>query len=649
VTRRTSGAVGTRPSAIRGRGRVGALALALGMALTTTAAAPAGVAAQGPGESAACPTRHADGRSVARQWSEAILEAIRRDLPAPTVHARNLFHLSGAMWDAWAAYDAVAAGFLVKEKLRAEAPQRARERAMSYAAYRILSHRYRNSVGAAETLPLFDATMAALCYPAHRTGVRGDTPTALGNRIAAAYLEHGLRDGARERRGYEPPDYEPVNEPLVVARPGAVLTDPNRWQPLALEVFISQNNIPMPGSVQGNLTPHWGRVASFALPRVERDMPMDPGTPPHLGDPASDAEFRAAIVDVIRRSSWLDADDGATIDISPRSLGNNPLGMDSGRGYAVNPFTGEPYAPDIVKRGDYARAVAAYWADGPRSETPPGHWNTIANVLSDQPGFERRIGGEGPELDPLEWDVKAYLVLNGALHDAAIAAWGAKGHYDYVRPISLVRWMGLNGQSSDPDGPSYHEHGLTLVPGLIEVITAESSAPGERHEHLAEFAGEIAIRAWRGNPEDPHTQVSGVGWIRAVEWVPFQLPTFVTPAFAGYVSGHSTFSRAAAEVLTAITGSPYFPGGISHWVVPAGSLEVEHGPTQDIDLQWATYQDAADQAGISRIFGGIHVRADDFGGRRLGYECGREAWALAQRYYDGSIDGRSPATALQGS
>jgi len=110
----------------------------------------------------------------------------------------------------------------------------------------------------------------------------------------------------------------------------------------------------------------------------------------------------------------------------------------------------------------------------------------------------------------------------------------------------------------------------------------------------------------------------------------------VTPAFAGYVSGHSTFSRAAAEVMTSMTGSPYFPGGLSEWRVPAGELIHEEGPTADTTLQWATYYDAADQAGISRLFMGIHISADDFEGRRLGSICGQDAWAFAQTYFDGS-------------
>ena len=119
-------------------------------------------------------------------------------------------------------------------------------------------------------------------------------------------------------------------------------------------------------------------------------------------------------------------------------------------------------------------------------------------------------------------------------------------------------------------------------------------------------------------------------------WVAYQLPTFVTPAFAGYVSGHSTFSRSAAEVLSAFTGSSYFPGGLLEWPVKPGDLKNEAGPSRKLTLQWATYYDAADDAGISRLYGGIHIPAGDFDGRKTGSTCGKEAWALARRYWDGS-------------
>ena len=572
--------------------------------------------------------------SVARVWNEAILSAIRMDFPAPTVHARNLFHLSAAMWDAWAAYDDTASGVFVTERHEADDVPAAREAAISYAAYRILVHRYEGSHAAGATREQLDATMRALCYDERITDVEGDSPIALGNRIAATVLEHGRTDGAREGEGYVDPAYRPVNSPLLLTEAGTHMRHPNRWQPLAFEVAEFQNGIPMPDTIQTFVGPFWGEVEAFALPPTDDGLPLDPGTPPMLGDPATDAEFKAAAVEVIAHSATLDPGDPATLDISPGAIGDNPLGTYDGDGHEVNPSTGEPYEPNVVALGDFSRVVAEFWADGPMSETPPGHWNTLANTVSDQVEAHR-IGGEGEVVDRLEWDVKLYLALNGATHDAAVAAWGAKGHYDYVRPISMIRYMGGLGQSSDPEGPSYDPDGLPLVEDLVEVVTADSSAPGERHEDLADEVGAVAVRSWDAYPRNPEADLGGVDWILATEWVPYQRPTFVTPAFAGYVSGHSTFSRAAAEVLTGITGDAYFPGGLGTWTIEAEGLEFEAGPAEPVELQWATYADAADQAGISRLYGGIHVRADDLAGRIIGEQCGQAAWALAQRHYTG--------------
>jgi hypothetical protein len=604
----------------------------LGIALCVVMTTPVATAIAGSGT---CTPTADPSTSVARIWDEVLLDAIRRDIPRPTVHARNLYYLSAGMWDAWAAYDPVADGVFVEEDLPAADVTKARNEAISYAAYRILSHRYGQAVGSADSLAEFNKTMESLCYPTDVSRSVGISPAALGNRIAITVIRIGLDDGSNERGKYAAPGYVPVNEPMIVKRSGTVMVDPNRWQPLALDEQVSQNDIPIPDKVQRNVTPHWGNVTSFGMAPDERGLPIDPGVPPKLDDELTDPVFKAEALEVIRRSSMLEAAD-TTIDISPGGSGNNDLGTNDGAGYSVNPVTGEPYAPNVVKLGDYARALTEFWADGPASETPPGHWNTVANAVVASPGFERRLGGVGDELDPLEWDVKMYLALNGAVHDAGIAAWGAKGYYDSSRPISMIRYMGGLGQSSNPDAPSYNAAGLPLERGLVEVITRRSSRPGRRHAALRGHVGEVAIRAWQGNPEDPATGVGGVGWILAVDWVPYQLPTFVTPAFAGYISGHSTFSRSAAEVLTAMTGSAFFPGGMSEWTIPEGSLKVEAGPSVDVTLQWATYYDAADQAGISRLFGGIHVPADDFNGRRTGSLCGKEAWQKALTYFDGS-------------
>jgi ASPIC and UnbV/FG-GAP-like repeat/PAP2 superfamily len=578
-----------------------------------------------------CTRSDLHGHSVARVWDEALLDAIRRDFPAPTTHARNLFHVSAAMWDAWAAYDPKADGYFVTEKHRAADVLAARETAISFAAYRVLLWRYGYGANMRTTFDELARTMRSLCYRIDFTTTKGDSPAALGNRIAAAVIRYGKRDGALEARHYVDESYTPVNAPLVVAQPGTAMHDPTLWQPLALDQTVAQNGLAVPAKVQTFVGARWGQVRGFALRPSKKGLPIDPGPPP-IGTPA-DAAYKQAAVDVIHKSAELDPTDLQRVDSAPDALGDNPLGTNDGRGYPVNPVTGRPYAPEYVKRADYGRVLAEFWADGPNSETPPGHWNVIANQVSDSPQLAGRIGPGAA--NRLRWDVKLYFALNGAVHDAAIAAWGIKRAYQSVRPISMIRYLAGRGQSSDPSLPSYDPEGLPLIPGLIELITRESSAPGQRHADLAGHVGEIAIRTWRGPPKDP-TQDSGVGWILGERWVPYQKATFVTPAFPGFVSGHSTFSRAAAEVLAAYTGSPYFPGGLFEQTFSPGYLKFERGPSEPVTLEWATYYDAADQAGISRIYGGIHIPVDDFAGRRIGSRVGKQAWALAQRYFAGT-------------
>ena len=545
-------------------------------------------------------------QSVARLWNEAALDAVRRDFPAPTVHARNLFHLSVAMWDTWAAFDDDAVGHMSNI---APPPGTDRDEAIAVAAYTVLSDRYQDAIGAQASMAQFEALAASLCLAL-------DEPDPFGATIGQATLDLSRDDGSLEAARYVAP-YEPSNPPLVLSEPGTEMADPNRWQPLEFVVAQTQNGQLLESNLQDYVGPHWGAVTPFAITPNGALTTLDPGPPPMFGTPSEEA-FVAAATSVIRASSQLDPTDGAIIDIGPAERGNNPLGTNDGQGHQINPVTGEPYEPNIVLAADYYRVIAEHWADGPDSETPPGHWNAIANEVSDQlPAL--RIGGNGPEVDRLRWDVSLYLGLNGALHDAAIAAWGAKAKYDYSRPISMIRYLGQLNQ-------------LPLEAGLIEIITAESAALGERHEELADFVGETAIRSWARKPIWFADQYDTVRWVRAVDWLPYQRATFVTPAFPGYVSGHSTFSRAAAEVLTAMTGGEYFPDGLGTYTSEINSLDFDEGPAQPIQLQWATYFDAADEAGLSRIYGGIHVEADDVAGRIMGAEVGGQAWAKMLEY-----------------
>jgi hypothetical protein len=188
------------------------------------------------------------------------------------------------------------------------------------------------------------------------------------------------------------------------------------------------------------------------------------------------------------------------------------------------------------------------------------------------------------------------------------------------------------GQSSDINLPNYHAGGVILIPDYVELIEAGDSLAGEN----GEFIHTLKLKAWKGPNaiDDSKVDFAGVSWIRAGDWFPYQRPSFVTPPFAGYISGHSTYSRAAAEVLTLLTGDAFFPNGMGEFFAQKNRFLVfEEGPSVDITLQWATYRDAADQCSLSRIWGGIHPPCDDIPGRLIGEEIGIEAFDYAEQYF----------------
>lgn len=618
--------------------------------------------------------------SVAHRWNEVVLASIRRDRVRPPVQARNLFHFAAAGYDAWAIYAQEGSQPLPETWLlgktrsgfgcpipRRPAPtdaQPAREEALSYALYRLIKHRYQQSPGYAHTLALAEQLMRDLGYdPNLETVDLGQyTPAALGNYIAQCYINYGLQDGSNELGSHANRYYQPVNPPIAPFLPGnPTVADVDRWQPITLDVFVDQAGNVISNGAASFIGAEWGNTLPFALRdrdlhRYERDgnpypVYLDPGQPPSLKTNPANYQWTFGLV--AKWSAHLDPADGVMIDISPASLGNaaalprlfddhrffydDRSGGASERGHRLNPKTGAPYSPQLVPRGDYTRVLAEFWADGPNSETPPGHWFSIFNRISSDLRLAKRFRGQGATLGSLEWDVKGYFALGGAMHDAAIAAWGVKGWYDYVRPLSAIRTMAALGQSTDPARSNYHPQGIALDPGFIEIVEFGDLLSGNHNQHV----GKIKLRAWRGPSaiKDPATDTAGVGWILAENWMPYQRPSFVSPPFGGYVSGHSTFSRAAAEVLTAFTGDEFFPGGLGEFPVKRNEyLVFEEGPSVDLTLQWATYRDAADQCSLSRIWGGIHPPMDDMPGRLMGEVIGVRAVDVAEKFFIGRAD-----------
>jgi hypothetical protein len=192
----------------------------------------------------------------------------------------------------------------------------------------------------------------------------------------------------------------------------------------------------------------------------------------------------------------------------------------------------------------------------------------------------------------LDDDVKMFFVLSNAMFDAGIAAWDAKRAYDSVRPV-------------------------TAIPFLFRSKT---------------------ILSW-GGPGKGTVEMDGS------QWIPYQPATFPTPPFPDYVSGHSTYSAAAARILELWTGSDRFGESVT---LPAGSSKIEPGvtPAHPVTLHWETFTDAANQAGMSRRYGGIHFPAADLAGRLLGRLVAVKSWQKAQGYFDGSVADHAADNAL---
>lgn len=505
------------------------------------------------------------GLSIATQWNELGLAAVRAGSARPTVTTWQMFVLSAAMYDAAAIYTTASSPFALTESHRRPASEHNdiyRKEAVSQAAYHVLTRLFpdfENQNG------FFKLYLESLGYRA--SSAVNTSASSQGYQAAMAAIAARIADGSNSNNDFEPitsliyPDvYVPINSPDPISDIGLFGEnfEPNHWQPLRVPngtvlddeslAVVDNLNINSFGD-QEFLTSHWGAVTPFALSHGAQFRPV---APPMYG---SDVPY----IDALGQSS--------TNDAAYRSQLQEVLA------YSAN-------------LNDKLKVIAEFWADGPRTESPPGHWNQIAHGVIERDDLS------------LVKSTQLFFALNGALLDAGIATWEAKRHYDYIRPASAIRWL-------------YQD---------------------------------VQVRAWGGPNKDSQ-------FILGQDWSPYQTITFVTPPFPEYVSGHSTFSRAAAEVLTRFTGSSTFydghtqtlqdvngdgePDMFGEHIARAGTFFIEDGPAADVVLQWSTYLEAADEAGKSRLYGGIHIQDGDLRGRELGEKIGKQAFEMARQYSEG--------------
>lgn len=172
----------------------------------------------------------------------------------------------------------------------------------------------------------------------------------------------------------------------------------------------------------------------------------------------------------------------------------------------------------------------------------------------------------------LDEDVKLYFLVESAAMDAFIAAWDTKMYYDYARPYALVH----------------------------------------------DYYKDKQITGWSG-PEKGMVKMNGR------DWRPYSPETFLCPPFPSYVSGHSCVSGACAEMLRLYTGTDDF--GLEVKLAPGALTEPEH-VSDSVTLQFKTFTETANMAGMSRVLGGYHIQADNVEGLKLGRNVAQQVWKM---------------------
>ena len=451
-------------------------------------------------------------------WNRLTCDAIYYAKLPPTIAARVLAMVHTAMYDAWTAYNdgpeiSTTTGDLYKQPA-ADCTYQNREKAYSYAAYRVLKALFEGRLPE-DNDGMFEACMQELGYKKISSSCEPKSPGGIGNLAGQLVLDCRRCDGSNEENDYaDYTDYCPVNPP-----PPQRVKCVDRWQPQ----LVSDK------TPQEFMTPHWGLVKPFALEWGGQFRPPAPV-------PASNEWAFSHQLKHIKHIS-------ACLDDEQKLIAEYWAGMH------------EDKFEDAMTIEDWG-----YWT------VPPAQCCRIARFIAVKNEFQNSNA------------IKLFFALTNALLDASIAAWDSKRHYDYCRPDSAIH----------------------------------------------ELDDDNTIRSW-GGPCRGTVEMEGEGWC------PYLLGS---PPFAEYVSGHSTFSRAMADIIEYFCGADAYGEEVT-FSACSSVIEPKCTPAEEVTFCWGTLRQAADEAGMSRRYGGIHFKDGDLNGRELGSCVAHCVWEKVKMYLDG--------------
>ncbi|MEM9062431.1 MAG: DUF6851 domain-containing protein [Pseudomonadota bacterium] len=512
-------------------------------------------------------------------WDRVVQQAVieTESFVGPTIASRAYAMMHTAMYDAWASYDPTALRVSFDQEgdnIAGSGGDAEKAKAMSFAAITILR----------DLFPDMEELYIQVMQERLGYAMEDDGSKAAQIGIDAAEDLLALRgdDGSNQANGYaDTTGYTPVNpDPTEI-------NDITRWTPENVPIDPEDDS-----PEQNFLTAQWLEVEGFGLAHNPDGSTDFSQTLPDAPQPFFTDAFADAVLNFADKTITLSSD--ATIGGVSYLAGDTIAVSQDLIGEVINQgfIDQAQHVIDIsANLTDEQKIIAEFWEDGGGTAFPPGTFMSFAQFVSARDG------------NTLDQDAQLFFAMSNAVMDAGIATWQAKVEYDYVRPVRAIRDLG--------------ELGLLGEIGVDE-NTGETG---------------YVITAFGGFNEDGSGR--GTQTILAENFVTFQRPgADPSPPFAEYTSGHSAFSAAGAEVLRLFTGSDEFGGEVTF---APDSIQFEAGvPANEVTLSWDTFTEAADEAGFSRLYGGIHFTEGDLNGRTLGTEVGASAYELAQAFIEGT-------------